>query len=141
MVTESLEQRLDCENKILSQRRQFSGVVRNNSALRSFGVFEKDGNVARSSQSLRQLSRADQSVFVGPLVELEICDVARLQGSDQEKLHNFARGKAWMILACLFAVLIWGVGFMVVAGDWFLAWEAPKDPLTQLGAMIGVRHG
>ena len=26
---------------------------------------------------------------------------------------------------------------MVVAGDWFLAWEAPKDPLgTQLGAMI-----
>lgn len=50
---------------------------------------------------------------------------------------QFARGKAWMILACLFAVLVWGVGFMVVAGDWFLAWEAAKDPLgVQLGAMI-----
>jgi predicted small integral membrane protein len=42
-----------------------------------------------------------------------------------------------MILACLCAVLVWGVGFMVVAGDWFLTWEANKDPLgVQLGAMI-----
>jgi predicted small integral membrane protein len=49
----------------------------------------------------------------------------------------FARGKAWMILSCLFAILVWGVGFMVVAGDWFLAWQAKQDPLsTQLGAMI-----
>jgi len=49
----------------------------------------------------------------------------------------FAKGKAWMILACLSAILVWGVGFMVVAGDWFLAWQANKDPLgVQLGAMI-----
>jgi predicted small integral membrane protein len=49
----------------------------------------------------------------------------------------FAKGKAWMILACLSAILVWGVGFMVVAGDWFLTWQANKDPLsTQLGAMI-----
>jgi predicted small integral membrane protein len=49
----------------------------------------------------------------------------------------FARGKAWMILACLSAILVWGIGFMVVAGDWFLAWEANKDPLaTQIGASI-----
>src|SRR5271166_4212407 len=59
--------------------------------------------------------------------------LANIRGS----AADFARGKAWMILACLAAVLIWGVGFMVVAGDWFLAWEASKDPLsTQLGAMI-----
>jgi predicted small integral membrane protein len=59
--------------------------------------------------------------------------LANLRGSPEA----FAKGKAWMVLACLFAVLIWGVGFMVVAGDWFLAWEANKDPLsTQLGAMI-----
>jgi len=49
----------------------------------------------------------------------------------------FAKGKAWMILACLSAILVWGVGFMVVAGDWFLAWQASKDPMAvQLGAMI-----
>jgi predicted small integral membrane protein len=49
----------------------------------------------------------------------------------------FAKGNAWMILACLSAVLVWGIGFMVVAGDWFLTWEANKHPLsTRLGAMI-----
>ncbi len=59
--------------------------------------------------------------------------LANIRGS----AADFARGKAWMILSCLFAVLIWGVGFMVVAGDWFLAWQAKQDPLsTQLGAMI-----
>jgi predicted small integral membrane protein len=59
--------------------------------------------------------------------------IANLRGS----AAAFARGKAWMILSCLFAILVWGVGFMVVAGDWFLAWQAKQDPLsTQLGAMI-----
>jgi predicted small integral membrane protein len=49
----------------------------------------------------------------------------------------FAKGKAWMILACLAAILVWGVGFMVVAGDWFLTWQAKTEPVaTQLGAMI-----
>lgn len=59
--------------------------------------------------------------------------LVRIRGSAAE----FASGKGWMILSCLFAVLVWGIGFMVIAGDWFLAWQAPKDPLgTQLGAMI-----
>ena len=49
----------------------------------------------------------------------------------------FASGKAFMILGCLAAVSIWVIGFMVVAGDWFLAWERSKEPLgTQAGAMI-----
>ncbi len=59
--------------------------------------------------------------------------LANIRGSSVQ----FARGKAWMILACLAAVSVWGLGFMVIAGDWFLAWQAPKDPLgTQLGAMV-----
>jgi predicted small integral membrane protein len=50
---------------------------------------------------------------------------------------SFSRGKAWMMLGCLCAVLVWGVGFMVVAGDWFLSWEAKTMPLSnQLGGMI-----
>ena len=49
----------------------------------------------------------------------------------------FARGKVWMILACLAAIAVWGLGFMVGAGDWFLAWQAKQDPsATQLGAMV-----
>lgn len=50
---------------------------------------------------------------------------------------DFARGKVWLVLGATVAVLIWGVGFMVIAGDWFLAWEASTNPLnTQLGAMV-----
>lgn len=30
-----------------------------------------------------------------------------------------------------------GIGFMVVAGDWFMAWQAKENPLsTQLGAFL-----
>jgi predicted small integral membrane protein len=59
--------------------------------------------------------------------------LANLRGSPAA----FAKGKAWMILACLAAILVWGVGFMVVAGDWFLTWQAKTEPVaTQLGAMI-----
>lgn len=49
----------------------------------------------------------------------------------------FSRGKTWAILGATFAILVWGIGFMVVAGDWFMAWQAKNNPLaTQLGAMI-----
>jgi predicted small integral membrane protein len=65
--------------------------------------------------------------LVGVLVML-----ANIRGASAD----FAKGKAWMILGCLCAILVWGVGFLVVAGDWFLAWQA-KDPLAvQGGAMI-----
>ncbi|MGV3492002.1 MAG: DUF2165 family protein [Devosia sp.] len=50
---------------------------------------------------------------------------------------KFEKAKAWMMLGCIFAVLVWGVGFMVIAGDWFLSWEAKTMPLSnQLGGMI-----
>lgn len=49
----------------------------------------------------------------------------------------FSKGKAWAMLGASCAVLVWGIGFMVVAGDWFMAWQAKVNPLnTQLGAMI-----
>ncbi|MCP1065095.1 DUF2165 family protein [Serratia symbiotica] len=32
---------------------------------------------------------------------------------------------------------MWGLGFMVVAGDWFMAWHAKENPLAiQLGALV-----
>ncbi|MNE72169.1 hypothetical protein D3C80_1680880 [compost metagenome] len=49
----------------------------------------------------------------------------------------FARGKAWAMLGALCAIAVWGLGFMVVAGDWFMAWQAKEHPLAvQLGAML-----
>ena len=50
---------------------------------------------------------------------------------------TFARGKAWAMLGALCAITVWGIGFMVVAGDWFMAWQAKEDPLAvQLGALL-----
>ena len=50
--------------------------------------------------------------------------------------EDFAKGKAWMILACLCAILVWGVGFLVIGGDWFLAWQGKDTQGVQSGAMI-----
>lgn len=51
--------------------------------------------------------------------------------------QKFAAGKAWAMLGAACAVLVWGIGFMVVAGDWFMAWQAKENPLaTQLGALL-----
>ena len=50
---------------------------------------------------------------------------------------DFARGKAWMMLGAVMGILVWGVGFMVIAGDWFLTWQAKTDPLaTQMGGLV-----
>ena len=49
----------------------------------------------------------------------------------------FKNGKSWVVLGATLAVLVWGVGFMVIAGDWYLAWQAKANPLnTQIGGMI-----
>lgn len=49
----------------------------------------------------------------------------------------FANGKSYAMLGALCAIAVWGIGFMVVAGDWFMAWEAKDNPLSlQLGALI-----
>ncbi|MFZ5177717.1 DUF2165 family protein, partial [Enterobacter kobei] len=49
----------------------------------------------------------------------------------------FTVGKSWAMLGACCAILVWGIGFMVVAGDWFMAWQAKENPLaTQLGALL-----
>ena len=56
----------------------------------------------------------------------------------------FARGKVWMILACLAAIAVWGLGFMVGAGDWFLAWQAKQSvrhPAWRDGLFPALRAG
>lgn len=40
------------------------------------------------------------------------------------------------ILGCLAAILVWGIGFMVIAGDWFLSWQGKAGIQGQLGGLI-----
>ncbi len=36
----------------------------------------------------------------------------------------FNQAKLYVIAACLLAFLVWFVGFMVVAGEWFAMWQS-----------------
>lgn len=68
---------------------------------------------------------------------LAMAGVAKMLLRFRGSYADFARGKAWAMLGALCAVCVWGIGFMVVAGDWFMAWQAKENPLnTQLGAML-----
>ncbi|MEN5246609.1 DUF2165 family protein [Brucella pseudintermedia] len=59
--------------------------------------------------------------------------VVNLRGS----YAKFSSGKNWTILGACCAVAVWGIGFMVIAGDWFMAWETKENSLnTQLGALL-----
>jgi len=50
---------------------------------------------------------------------------------------KFSAGKNWAILGACCAVAVWGIGFMVIGGDWFMAWEAKENSLnTQLDALL-----
>jgi predicted small integral membrane protein len=37
---------------------------------------------------------------------------------------EFERAKAYAIAGALFAFLVWFLGFMVIAGEWFVMWES-----------------
>ena len=63
--------------------------------------------------------------------------VLKMVTSIGKDYSTFARGKSWAMLGALCAIGVWGIGFMVVAGDWFMAWQAKENPLnTQLGALL-----
>ncbi len=49
---------------------------------------------------------------------------------------EFEQAKGWLVLSCTLAILVWGVGFAVIAGDYFLAWQAKTTLATQIGGLI-----
>ena len=53
-----------------------------------------------------------------------------------ESYDKFIIGKMFLISSCLTAVMVWGIGFMVIAGDWFLAWQSKGGFNLQFSAMI-----
>jgi predicted small integral membrane protein len=73
----------------------------------------------------------------------------RLWQSRHALAPAFNEAKAFVIGACLLAFLIWGFGFMVVAGEWFAMWQSEtwnaQEPafrilLTVLAVLIFVNQ-
>lgn len=54
----------------------------------------------------------------------------------REPSYVFQSAKAPGIYGCLVAILVWGVGFMVVGGDWFLSWQGKDGIMGQLGGLV-----
>lgn len=50
--------------------------------------------------------------------------------------QDFQQAKSLLIISCTLAILVWGIGFAVIAGDYFLAWQSSTSLSTQNGGLI-----
>lgn len=47
----------------------------------------------------------------------------------------FMHAQAWVRAACVFGILIWGLGFFVIGGDFFLSWQSSTLGYFQGGGL------
>ncbi|HVV67983.1 MAG TPA: DUF2165 family protein [Gammaproteobacteria bacterium] len=48
--------------------------------------------------------------------------------------ERFEGAKKWVYLACGWGMIIWGIGFFEIGGDWFLTLQGTSLPLFQADA-------
>ena len=51
---------------------------------------------------------------------------------------HFEKAKRWVYLACGWGIVVWGLGFFEIGGDWFLAWENNNLASFQQGSLMYV---
>ena len=51
-------------------------------------------------------------------------------------IELFNRAKSYVVIASSLAVLIWGIGFCIIAGDYFLTWQSASSYAVQIGGLI-----
>ena len=47
----------------------------------------------------------------------------------------FVQAQAWARAACVLGILVWGLGFFVVGGDFFLSWQTTNLSYLQVGGL------
>ncbi|MES2204866.1 MAG: DUF2165 family protein [Pseudomonadota bacterium] len=60
--------------------------------------------------------------------------VGMIKNFRQDDVH-FLHSQAWARGACMFGILIWGFGFFVIGGDFFLAWQSSSLGYFQGGGL------
>ncbi len=78
------------------------------------------------------------TTFEGIIGLLALIAFVKMLLSFSAPYEKFAKGKAALMLSCTLAILLWGFGFLVVGGDWFLSWQAKTGLLIQQSAMLYV---
>lgn len=48
---------------------------------------------------------------------------------------TFSESMSRVSLACALGVVVWGIGFFVIIGDWFLAWQGQMKPFVTDGVV------
>lgn len=48
----------------------------------------------------------------------------------------FEQAKTYLVIACVLAIGVWGIGFAVIAGDYFLTWQSESGLATQQGGLV-----
>ncbi|WP_127960278.1 DUF2165 family protein [Serratia microhaemolytica] len=99
------------------------------------------GNPAQTWRAIESLWVAKVALGLITTVEtlagvLGLIALVKLIRTISAPYADFQRAKAWLIISCTLAVLVWGVGFAVIAGDYFLAWQSKQTLATQIGGLI-----
>jgi predicted small integral membrane protein len=50
-------------------------------------------------------------------------------------VEAFEKAKNWIYLACGWGIIVWGLGFFEIGGDWFLAWQNNDLASFQQGSL------
>jgi predicted small integral membrane protein len=43
--------------------------------------------------------------------------------------EKFEQSKCWVYIACGWGIIVWGLGFFEIGGDWFLSWMSSNSAL------------
>ena len=55
-----------------------------------------------------------------------------------KSVEHFESAKRWIYIACGWGIIIWGLGFFEIGGDWFLAWGNSNLATFQEGSLTYV---
>src|SRR5262245_6754133 len=72
------------------------------------------------------------TIIAGLLFLLGACRLFQLRNAEAAEFNS---GKTYVIAACLLAFLVWFLGFIVAAGEWFAMWQSALSEIVVKNAM------
>ncbi|KEY60821.1 DUF2165 family protein [Serratia sp. DD3] len=125
---------------LLNNTSGFSGTVQY-AVAPMLAMTDTYGNPAQTWRAIDSLLAAQIGLVLITATEalagiLGLLAMVKMVSAINAPYSAFERGKAYLLASCVLAVLVWGVGFAVIAGDYFLAWQSKTTLATQVGGLI-----
>ena len=118
----------------------FTGTAQN-AVAPMLSMSDTYGNPAQTWRAITSPMAANIFLAIITVVEtlaglLGLWSIFKLVKAFKGTSKAFDDAKSPLILSCVLAILVWGVGFAVIAGDYFLAWQSKTTLATQIGGLI-----